>query len=85
MAIILMVIPFLALSYLGACRLGVWRRAVLHAAVAWGVLIMLITEGLSLVQGLTYEGAVAAWASVSVVVLAFVLLRRPWRRRRPHR
>lgn len=82
MAIILMVIPFLALTYLGTCRLGVWRRAMLHAAVAWGVLIMLITEGLSLVKGLTYDGAVAAWASVSVLVVAIVLLSRPWRRRR---
>jgi hypothetical protein len=46
------------------------RSAVLHAATAWGVLAVLITETLSLPGWLTPAGLAAAWLLVDVALLA---------------
>lgn len=53
-----------------------WRARVLVTAVIGGSLVVAITEGLSLVNGLTRDGVALAWAGVLVAALVSA-----WRRR----
>src|SRR5262245_16389653 len=56
-----LLIPFLALA-LGRWRRGSpWRQSFLVAATTWGVLVTVITEGLSLFRALTLGPMVGAW------------------------
>ncbi len=41
-----------------------WREAVLSAALVWGVLVVFLTESLSIGQELTFWGVLAAWGLV---------------------
>src|SRR3972149_2236618 len=52
-----------------------WRTALLKAAVAWGVLVALLAEALSLVHAITQFWLAAAWGSV-LVILAWMVSRR---------
>jgi hypothetical protein len=49
-----------------------WRTAAMGAATAWGVLVVLITELLSLAQGLTTTGLATTWLVVDVVALIYL-------------
>lgn len=68
----LILLPLLALVLLALCvrsRLGCgsWRETLLTAAVAWGVLLVLITEGLSLFGGVGGLGLSLSWLAVCLV------------------
>jgi len=52
-----------------------WRTAFLKAAVAWGILITLLSEALSLVRAITQFWLAAAWGSL-LVILAWLIFRR---------
>jgi 4-amino-4-deoxy-L-arabinose transferase-like glycosyltransferase len=60
----------------GAPRLGDWRPSFLRAAIVWGGLLVLISEGLSLVGGLSQ-----AWVAFGWGVVLGTLLWDAWRRR----
>jgi 4-amino-4-deoxy-L-arabinose transferase-like glycosyltransferase len=57
-----------------------WRRAVLLAALSWGVFIVLIIEGLSVTQSLNLVGLSVLWLIVDVVLI--VAIRRQSRQAR---
>jgi len=38
-----------------------WREAALAASVAWGVIVVAMTEGLSLFHGLAYVPLLVSW------------------------
>ena len=57
---------YLAMTFAIRRRLGAWRVSLLVAAVAWGLVLTVITEALSRFHLLTWPGLLAAW----LVVLA---------------
>lgn len=73
----LAVVPLIAFGLLGLGlrRRGLpWRPAVLGAAIGWGVVVVLITEGLSLVRAVTLPGVMGAWL-VACIAAGVVLAR----------
>jgi hypothetical protein len=66
-------VPFLALILLTwrfRQRWGSWRISILSAAVVWGVVLTVITEGLSLLRLLSFWWVLAAWLAIAVAALA---------------
>ncbi len=51
-----------------------WRDALLYAATVWGVLVVLLTEGLGAPGWLTREALAASWAAIDVA-LALAIIR----------
>jgi len=49
-----------------------WREAVIHAATVWGVLVVVLTEVLSLPHWLTRVGLSATWAVIDLTVLLYL-------------
>ncbi|NEQ31167.1 MAG: hypothetical protein F6K04_09195 [Leptolyngbya sp. SIO4C5] len=73
------ILPFLGLAFLFICwqqRLQDWRRAVLLAALSWGVLITLTTEVLSLFRGLSLVGLLPVWLGIDALLIAAILRQR---------
>lgn len=69
-----MSVGLLALSYIlffMLCRLqgSGWRASFLHAATAWGVLAVLFTEGLSLIQHVSFPLLAIAWTASDLLLL----------------
>ncbi len=67
-------LPFVSLVLLAVNlerRSGDWRAAALEAAVAWGVFLTLVTEGLSLLGLLTVGWLAASWAAGTVAFAAW--------------
>jgi hypothetical protein len=65
-------IPILCFGLLIGWRyqlLQSWREAVLSAALLWGIMVVLLTESLSSLQGLTFWGALGAWTIVFMVLV----------------
>ena len=74
------ILPFLALALL----IGIWqphcqdwRRAVLLAALSWGVLITVITEVTSIPRLLSFPGLLVAWLIVVVILVVMIRRRSP--------
>ena len=64
-------IPFLALL-LGYRRRGLpWRPSFLVAAIWWGTLVTVITEGLSLFRAVALPGMVGAWLAAGAATCLF--------------
>ncbi|HEY9612478.1 ArnT family glycosyltransferase [Allocoleopsis sp.] len=51
-----------------------WRVATLDTAIVWGVLVAVITEGLSLLKFITFSGVLSAWLLINLV-LCFIFFR----------
>ena len=67
-----LILPF-ALLWWGLFRRGFgWRQAFLLSATAWGTLLLMITESLSLGNGLTLIGLRLAWWSIAAGIAAVV-------------
>lgn len=52
---------------------GAWRQRLLRASILFGVLVTVITEGLSLLHGITFWGLTAAWVGVLMLLCAWIL------------
>lgn len=72
MWVVLPLAVFFLLLLVAGARLTPWRAAFLAAAVAWGVVLTLITETLSVIGGLTKAGLVAGWSSAALVLAPLV-------------
>ena len=59
-------IVFVLLVFTARARQRDLREAVLHAAVAWGVLVVVVTEGLGAAGALSRIGLVCTWGLLSV-------------------
>lgn len=55
-----------------------WRRAALRAAIVWGCVLTVITEGLSLFRAIQMAWLVAAWVLVVTLIAAWGVI---WARR----
>ncbi|MGP1372621.1 MAG: ArnT family glycosyltransferase [Almyronema sp.] len=80
------ILPFLALVLLipfWQQRLQDWRRAVLLAALSWGVLITVTTEVVSLFHGLSLVGLLPLWLLIDGGLIAVMLRQRPLALRMP--
>jgi 4-amino-4-deoxy-L-arabinose transferase-like glycosyltransferase len=53
---------------------NVWRNSVLLSALTWGILVTLITEGLSLFRLLTFSGLLVSWGAIGII-LALIYLK----------
>ena len=65
-------------AWLSNRRIADWRVAVLYAALAVGVLLVILTEGLSVIQALTGPALTAAWL-VATLVLGVMIETEPIR------
>ena len=76
MLVILPVVAYIGLSLLmGNWRPEwEWRRCVLRAAVLWGAYLVLVTEGLSLLRGVTPTNLALAWGLAILAVAAGLAL-----------
>src|SRR6516165_1511624 len=76
----LFVLPLWFAAFLAFLKISLdWREAVLSACVIWGVIVLVLTEALSIFQELSFVSLVLAWAlisSASLVVSAQLLRRR---------
>jgi hypothetical protein len=72
MLVVLPLVGFVALLLVFRLRGSGWRSATILGATAWGILVVLITEGLSLPRWLTRAGLSTAWLSFDVVVLIYL-------------
>ncbi len=68
-------------AWLSSRRLADWRVAFLYAALAVGVLLVTLTEGLSVIQALTAPALTAAWLGATLV-FGVMILRMPHARPR---
>lgn len=71
---ILLLLPLALLGLLAPDRHGGRRGAALMAAVAWGSLLVLITEALTLFRALNLVWLSAAWGAVSLALLLACVL-----------
>ncbi len=69
-------VGFLLLFGLARRRGSCWRAALVHATIAWGVLVVLISESLSYPHWLTRRGLAIAWLTIDLV-LAIIVWRLP--------
>lgn len=69
MAILVLVIPFVAFSVIISAGRVPWRESVLTAAVLWGLLLTIITEALSVFEALSYPWLLGAWLVIGTVLV----------------
>ena len=50
-----------------------WREAFLFSSTAWGTVVVLITEGLSVFNRLTYPGLIISWLAFSILAGSILL------------
>jgi hypothetical protein len=72
MLVVLPLVGFVALLLVFRLRGSGWRSATILGATAWGILVVLITEGLSLPRWLARAGLSTAWLSFDVVILIYL-------------
>jgi hypothetical protein len=68
MLVTLPLVAFILLLLICRTHEPSWRGSALSAAVVWGLLLALMTEGLSLFHALTAEWVAALWASACLVL-----------------
>src|SRR6266542_2522369 len=81
MLALLPALTFTLAAWLSSRRLADWRVAFLYAALAVGVLLVTLTEGLSVIQALTAPALTAAWLGATLV-FGVMILRMPHARPR---
>ena len=82
-----LLLPFVLLLWALFRRGFGWRQAFLLASASWALLLVIITELLSLYNGLTIGWLRLAWLGVAagIAVACFVYLKPVARRKRPDR
>lgn len=84
MSVGLLVLSYILFFVLWRFQGNGWRASFVHATTAWGVLAILFTEGLSLIQGLSPAILAVAWVLSDLIPIGSIWyqLRRD---ERPHR
>ena len=72
MRVLLPLIGYLLALALCRSRANGWRIAILSAAGLWALVVVLLTEGLSLVAQLSTRGLTAAWVGLDLCLLTVV-------------
>ncbi len=74
----LLVLPAWIAAFLIFRRvLSDWREAALSACIVWGIIVIVLTEGLSLFHALAFVPLVVVWGLISSVSLAVIVRRWP--------